>query len=504
MKRRLIVFLFFAYGLTALGQGRNAIWCFGDSAGIDFNIPSNPITFQSGMSPRGSCVTISDSSGHLLFYAGVNDNAGYLAGKLKAGMVYNRDHNLMINGDSLIGEAWYHEMVIIPDPANNNSFYLFHIGVNYDYGLFYSVIDMTQDSGRGKVISKNNVLDTFPAIDCLQAVKHGNGRDWWLIFRRSQPYTNEFFEYLISPAGIQLQAVDTAGFAPTSNAGDFVFNSDGSRFAFCNLKGMLSIFNFDRCIGNITLYKTIQREDTIGNFPYYVACALSSNDSVLYVSSVSYYSSQNANDIFLYQYNLATPNILNSKKIIQQFHYPVVPGGLRLAPDHKIYLSSDIDIYPYDSTNYQPEIMNLSVINNPNNLDTACHFQPFSFYLAGKRTYWGLPNNPNYDLGPVVNSACDSLFNSVEHISKQNLVLTIYPNPTTGIITLNRILSDYSGCTIDVFDFQGRHCYSSILDVSISPIQKNLSLLKNGSYILRIQCDGVMINSMKLDRKSVV
>ncbi len=498
MKRRLIVFLFFAYGLTALGQGRNAIWCFGDSAGIDFTNVSNPTPLQTCLSAKGTCVTISDSLGNLLFYAATPDRDGYLAGKIPAGIVYNKNHQTMQNGDSLKSRAWYHEMVIIPDPGNSNLYYLFHIGVTDLYGLFYSVIDMTQDSGRGKIISKNNVLDTFPAIDCLQAVKHGNGRDWWLIFRRSQPYTNGFFEYLISPTGIQLQAVDTAGFAPTSNAGDFVFNSDGSRFAFCNWRGLLALYNFDRCTGQITASRTIKQEDPNGNYPYFVSCAFSPNDSLLYVSSIPYFSSLNDSDIFLYQYNLFIPNINGAKKIIQQYHYPVLPGGIRLAPDNKIYVTCDPSLYPYDSSDFYTSNTYLSVINDPNNLDTACHFQPFSFYLGGKRTYWGLPNNPNYDLGPVVNSACDSLFNSVEHISKQNLVLTIYPNPTTGIITLNRILSDYSGCTIDVFDFHGRQCYSSILDVTLSPIQKNLSLLKNGSYILRIQCDGVVINSMKL------
>jgi hypothetical protein len=498
MVRNKIIFLFLAISTHAFGQGRNGIWCFGDSAGIDFNIPSNPITFQSGMSPRGSCVTISDSSGQLLFYAGVNDNAGYLAGKLKAGMVYNRDHNLMINGDSLIGGAWYHEMVIIPEPANSNSFYLFHIGVTHDYGLYYSIIDMIQDNGLGALVSKNNQLDTLAAFDCLQAIKHGNGRDWWLIYKQWQTGNNYFYKYLITPAGVQLNSIDSVGVIATSGGGDLVFNSDGSRFAFCDWLGLLALYNFDRCTGQISPFDTIEQEDQNGNYPYFMSCSFSGNDSVLYVSSIPYYSSLNANDIYLYQYNLAAPNILNSKKTIQQFHYPVVPGGLKLAPDHKIYLSSDIDIYPYDSTNYQPEIMNLSVINEPNKLDTACHFQPFTFYLGGKRTYWGLPNNPNYDLGPVVNSVCDSLFNSVEQISKDQTGIAIYPNPTTGIITLNRIFFDYSKCTFDVFDLDGKHCYSSVLDVTMNPIQKDLSMLKNGVYFLRVQCDGIDFKNMKL------
>ena len=62
--------------------------------------------------------------------------------------------------------------------------------------------------------------------------------------------------------------------------------------------------------------------------------------------------------------------------------------------------------YPYDSTDYYPENMSLSVINQPDQRGgaAACDFQPYSFYLGGKRTYWGLPNNPNYDLGPLAGS----------------------------------------------------------------------------------------------------
>jgi hypothetical protein len=38
--------------------------------------------------------------------------------------------------------------------------------------------------------------------------------------------------------------------------------------------------------------------------------------------------------------------------------------------------------------------------------------QPFfvwDFYLGGKRTYYGLPNNPDYNMGAWVGSACDTL-----------------------------------------------------------------------------------------------
>jgi len=53
--------------------------------------------------------------------------------------------------------------------------------------------------------------------------------------------------------------------------------------------------------------------------------------------------------------------------------------------------------------------MNLSVINSPDSLGVACNFQPYSFNLGGKRSYFGLPNNPNYDMPPDSGSICDTL-----------------------------------------------------------------------------------------------
>ena len=50
-------------------QNKNSIWCFGDSAGIDFSNINNPVPFTSSVEGRGSCVSIADNNGNLLFYS---------------------------------------------------------------------------------------------------------------------------------------------------------------------------------------------------------------------------------------------------------------------------------------------------------------------------------------------------------------------------------------------------------------------------------------------------
>ncbi|MBL0341081.1 MAG: hypothetical protein IPP71_09230 [Bacteroidetes bacterium] len=49
---------------------------------------------------------------------------------------------------------------------------------------------------------------------------------------------------------------------------------------------------------------------------------------------------------------------------------------------------------------------NLSVINYPDSAGSACDFSPLVFTWEEMETYWGLPNNPEYDLGALDGSPC--------------------------------------------------------------------------------------------------
>jgi hypothetical protein len=417
MRSWIIIFAFLFACRISNGQGRNAIWCFGDSAGIDFRNTSSPVPFSSGLSAKGTCASISDNAGNLLFYCASPDIVNFNNGVLPLGIVYNKNHEKMINGDSLNCRAWYHEMVITTNPSNVNQYFIFHIDdVNLN-GLYYSIVDMTLDNGRGKIISKNNQLSTDKAGDYLQAVKHGNGKDWWLIFRTAPPANNKFYVYSVNSLGVQLDHIDSVGQQSSSDGGDLRFNSDGSQFAFCNWNGLLAIYDFDRCSGAITLNKTIHSEFPAGTSPYFFDCCFSPNDSLLYVSCAPYYSTNDTNQIYVYQFRLWMANIYASKLVVWNVPYPNVAGAVRLAPDNKIYIAAQSTGYPYDSTNYYHENMNLTVINQPNKVGPfASDIQPFSFYLGGKRTYWGLPNNPNYDLVPLAGSICDTINTFIEHL----------------------------------------------------------------------------------------
>ena len=109
--KKIILILLVQFNLPCIAQNQNSVWIFGDSAGIDFSNLSNPQPISSVMRGRGSSASIADSTGQLLFYtrtiANTNDTSTH---------VYNWQNQLMNNGDQIVGEAWYNELVIVPMP----------------------------------------------------------------------------------------------------------------------------------------------------------------------------------------------------------------------------------------------------------------------------------------------------------------------------------------------------------------------------------------------------
>ncbi len=461
-------------------QKENNIWCFGDSAGIDFNDPTNPVTFTTSLDTRGSCVSIADSMGQLLFYA---NTRATLPGNTTR--IWNKYNQLMDNGDSIVGSGWYNELIIIPFPGSDSLYYIFSVGVTSVYGFYYSIVDMTENAGSGKVIAKNIQLNTYKAWDGMAAVKHANGRDWWLITKDdsigSGTGNNTFHKYLITTDTI-LEQVQSIGNSVQGSAGNMVFSVDGSKFLFSTWIGLVEVINFDRCTGQFSNPVIVSGT---GNSLFTFGAAFSPNGNVVYVSRTDTTS-------YLFQYDLTAPNIPASKDTLCVISFPTNAAGLiRLAPDNKIYLScvwyNGVNFnYPYQDTMYHTENMNLSVISDPDVVGSGCNFSLYSFPLGGKRTYWGLPNNPDYDLGSVSGSICDTL-TSVEVVSagpSASLSVYYHSDWQTAFVNasglkgknLKLILSDISGRILFTEDTESRTGYFT-KDLSMSEYASGVYLV---------------------------
>lgn len=456
---------FFSYA-----QNRNSVWCFGDSALIDFSDTSNIIVGSCGLDTRGSCASIANENGKLLFYA---ETRATISGNTT--LVFDTTHQVMQNGNNIVGRGWYQELVIVPNPANDSTYYLFSIGVTSIYGLYYSIIDMRLNNGLGAVTVKNVQLQSFEQVDCLNAVKHGNGRDWWVLFRKAGSLSNgnnDWYSYLITPVSVQNFSIQSIGSLNKTNSG------------YTNLIGLVELYDFDRCSGLLSNPVTIEPE-ALPSVPYTWSCEFSPDASKLYVTTAD-------DTTYLFQYDLNASNISQSKNTLWTTNYPLYTGGgLKLAPDNKIYLASiyynGVQFpYPYQDTVYNMYNMNLSVINQPDSLGIACDFQPYSFYLGGKRTYVGLPNNPDYELGALTGSICDTL-TSVKEITEQN-VINIFPNPFFNKIALQ--YQQHSSTKIKeatIFNSMGEIVFEK--KVTQTLYELDLSFLPNGIYFLTIHTE---------------
>jgi hypothetical protein len=158
---------------------QNENWAFGDSAGLSFStlpptfLLTNIWTFE-------PCASISDSLGNnLLFYT-------------NGQKVWNKYNEVMPNGSDLLinvfggyASSVTQGVIIAPKPASDKEFYLIYMA---EGGLMYSVVNIELDGGLGDVTDENIWLNTTdPVLQKMQAVKHANGRDWWVILLRWPP-----------------------------------------------------------------------------------------------------------------------------------------------------------------------------------------------------------------------------------------------------------------------------------------------------------------------------
>ena len=489
MLKHLLLFLFLCSFTYTYCQNRNSVWCFGDSAGIDFSNPNNPLPIFTSLRTRGSCVSISDTVGNLLFYGNTRVT---LAGNTT--LVWNKQHNLMVSGDSIVGRGWYKELTVTPVPYNPDLYYLFSAGVSSINGFFYSVIDMTRDSGRGMVVQKNVQLQgsNFWANDGVAAVKHGNGRDWWVMVRDWSNVNNTFFFYLVTPFGVILNHTQNIGDVVQSGFFRIEPSIDGRKIACVSNNGLLCVYDFNRCSGMLGNELSIEHEVTNPNLaPWYWDCELSPSSSLLYVSKANSSQTDSISYVFQYELNYSNPSL--TRDTIFAINKPITGGLLELAPDNKIYWSCWYSppftfYYPYPDSVRNIYNENLSVINYPDSVGTVCNFQHFSFYLGGKRTYIGLPNNPNYELPKDSGSICDTLTVGMQEIEIQNSALLVFYYPQWQKAFINAQKLKGKNYLLAVYDLLGNLIVNEQGKLKSEYYTKDLNMqtFSSGLYIVSL------------------
>lgn len=483
IKLLLVVLLLVAGNASA--QFTDRFWTFGDSAAIDFKNLSNPIPDSSILRVRGSCASICDSSGNLLMYCGSpNLDIWRPAGPpyvYNYGYLVNKADIKIINGDSLKCTLWYQEMIIIPNPSNSNQFYVFTAGVvapTTPSGFFYNIVDLSLNNDSGYVIQKNIPLASFQVGDGVAAVKHGNGRDWWVLFRPwdSNVPNNTFYLYLATPQGLSGPFIQNVG-TSVSLGGSYrrnEFSKDGSTLFTSSSTGLLEYYDFDRCTGIISTPVTISPFSLVAPYKRHWSLAISPDKSKMYVTTTN--TGATSDSSFLIQFDLNSSNILGTSDTLFALKRPQEFANMQIGPDNKLYIctwytAADgcFDYLYCDSTRNQTNL-NLSVVNYPDSLGAACDFQPFSFYLGGKRAYCGLPNNPNYELGPLLGSSCDTL------------TVGIAKNPMYSNNIIVYYDGDWETAFINAKNLRGKHFKFELFNINGQLIKQEVGQLNSEFY----------------------
>ncbi len=440
---------------AAAAQKNDYLWLTGDAfdrpdvpdwGGTELNFNANPISIKKRVLPFGMFANTSsfcDNEGNLLFYSN-----GYA--------ISNRKDSIMDNGDSLnlntynfdklyFGNGNWFGSIILPFKDKH---YLFNTdrkkdnkGIAWPSIINYNVIDINENSGLGKVVIKNKVLFDGK-IDEIQgtlaACQHANGRDWWLVGLASP--NNRILEYLVTedtifgPATFALDVkIDQS---KLFNLGQLFFSQDGSKFTYGSLMTNFFIADFDRCNGSITNSKTIETNYTDESFG---GLMVSPNGRFLY-----------ANDFWnLYQFDLWSNDLPGSKVLIdtldktKMFPFEGKFMHMQLGPDGKIYMNC------YNS------VAVMHRINNPDEKGKACNFVQNDVKLATNNKI-SLPNFPNYRLGRLKGSPCDTIQVANEEIEKTHYSIHLSPNPASSEIQLNISLPTYDTPTeVAIVDVSG-------------------------------------------------
>jgi gliding motility-associated-like protein len=313
--------LLFFLSFVANAQKQGNIWYFADHAGIDFNTGSPVALTDGAIYTLGGCATLADDNGKLLFYTdGVK--------------VWDRVHQVMPNGDNLEGNSSSTQSgIIVPKPGDPNTFYVFTVDQKGgSFGLHYSVIDLTANSGLGDVTQKNIKL-VSPVAEKLTAVQHANKRDIWVIAHGWEGSSSrDFLAYLVTSNGVtSTPIVSTCG---TALAGDVSYtvgylkvSPGGDRLASATktAAGFVDLFSFDNTSGKVTY------QQTLNNLPQAYGVEFSPDATKLYVSC---YVEQS-----VYQFDITgtAAQVENSRVKVGTSNYTI--GALQIAPDHKIYVA---------------------------------------------------------------------------------------------------------------------------------------------------------------------
>ncbi|PQB04598.1 T9SS type B sorting domain-containing protein [Aureitalea marina] len=371
-----LLLLLLAFPLQLLAQREAANWYFGTKAGLTFNSGEAVPLLDGELDTLEGCESISNANGDLQFYTD---------GKV----VFTRNHQIMPNGEGLLGSvSSTQSALVVPKPKSNSIYYIFTADDVRSYqtndgdgdGFNYSVVDMSLNGGLGDVVEKNiQLLDN--GSEKVTAVGKADGQDFWVVTH----YRDSFYAYEITEDGVNETPVVSVIGPNVSDFNNFrgAMKSSpvGDRIAICHTifepsyRGELRLYDFDRETG------VLSNELLVDESLVYYGVEFSSNSKQLFASGKIFDPAQDrTTQINVVQFDLTAPNITSTlftqASITNNFQGDLA-GSLQIAINRKIYHSIPA--------------VSLSVINSPNNYGLDADFRAFDVTLGGRTSKFGLP-----------------------------------------------------------------------------------------------------------------
>lgn len=424
-----------------LGGYESAVYV--DSAQVGYRFGQSKINFNHGlvevtydslqMDIRRTNLTYSTDNGELLFYTNGVYLANSLDEKVAGSDTMNKGWvNLYWNPAILyMGSQLFQAIIAIPainQPTRIALFYTFPDSLNSTAigisKLNYGLLDMSANSGHGELLIKDSAVIKDTVGNEVTAVRHANGRDWWIVVQERQ--TSCFKVILYDTAGLHVMTHQDCGtFSPWyGEIGSMVFSPDGSKFAHFGIYSGIMLFDFDRCTGRMENERHIP--SSFGSDSLWISSGLSfsPNGRFLYMSATK----------VVLQYDTWESDIVASADTVAKYDGFRLPNGSMfntslLAPDGKIYIACGNSEAVFH------------VINNPDEKGLACNFAQHSLRLPTLVS--AVPHYPNYRLGALPGSACDTL-TGINDIAEKEKILKVFPNPAADVATIDYGYTDWS------------------------------------------------------------
>jgi hypothetical protein len=512
---RILFILCFLSTVEVYCQREGHIWHFANYAGLDFN-SGMAVPVQSkvhGTPPanvyRYSNSTLCRKDGTLLFYE--NNVHPFQDSLFDVGIgIFDANDSIVKSSSADPLNMYYlgpiHGTHFLPFRGSDKIAYVF-ADVWKGACLKYILLSDSLRNGMGGLVNDSVYVVSRDSIAAgymggIACVRHANGRDWWVVGH--EYYSDTFLVALFSVDTAFImhkqqigtyQGLTGTGFTGAANLNSMRFNSKGDQLIRGNGEGLIELYSFDRCTGILSNVRTIRPHNPLSQHPNVALMydiAFSPSGRFVYAPLIGMDNPQAVWSCLL-QYDLLESDTSSIMKEVARCQSPQgttlgVFYNISIGPDNKLYVLTHNGFDVCRDSSY------LAVIQDPDQKAPACNFQFNGLYMNGMNVpFPGLPHHPDYTIGPIDGSPCDTLgldeyppiVYSRQEINPEPLYV-VYPNPAKGYLIISgQSLENIQ--RIQIYSVQGKLMLSAEPEwLSASQQRVHLPSLETGVYFLEV------------------